>query len=925
LNGLLAGAQGFARWRVIMMFSHRKENLRLLGLDCPKTGKELYMSGNRAVRFPVFSAVLVLYLCGPWDKSVSAQSILGIHSPNGVFLESDVYVAFDSSPVGGPVISATNNVTAHGLPTLPPIPGHPPDPVARASQTMVPAFTSMFGKDVAELALITKFEFAPPGTPAVVDKLQFSATGMVSAVDAHNPPVPGGPKADAVARGTGSFQFFIDSSPIPGIPGILVGSLVVPGPRAFRNRETRLEVSVFKDGGPSPIVKLYPGDPDGTVALITGHDYEIVLAYEAEAPFGTDPPLSLDYVLVFPPPPLTATIFDAWWCDEVDGDGDGCFEDSADLMWDPDVVGGSGALSVFEKIYSFRPADPFSFLEIAQTAPHTITGTSTSDVQLLRVPMKGTCHIYEYFIEIWRVGESAPDFLLGSTLVTHSDPDLENHKEQQVAAAIDNAFWTNQTDAEPDGCVEGTARLVWDTSVIGTARPIDVYEDVYFALSSAPTTWVHYYRTPEHAIEGSGLTNRRQLDIAMKGACNLFEYRIDIFRVGRATADASVDGTVDPDLAAHREELLPQLPDLIVWSFDGIPGIFSESFGLGDCDVLEGCITVGSHRVMRFDAIARNIGAAPLDLGAPTGDDHFVKSLCYSPANLAYYNDFAEYRLVDVNGQVRTNPSHTPCVFGDSKWDTTEYGAETHTCDFQGIAYGYQNHSGGGARCSYIDATGLPPGAYVLELEANPERLFAESNYCNNIAYVPYFLDGDNNDCGNAMLINDGTYTGSTLAATTDGTASCGGAPGAADVWYSYTAPFTGFLRLNTCCSGYNTVLSVRDACPGSGTELRCDDDGCLCGGTPYYGDCLSVPIVGERNTRSAFRDLAARPATSLFTRKRLHLPSPMALVRPRSPSAREFTTAPRSARPRMVCPPVETTSRRTFGIPSMRPAPERC
>ncbi|HNO79151.1 MAG TPA: FG-GAP-like repeat-containing protein [Phycisphaerae bacterium] len=69
--------------------------------------------------------------------------------------------------------------------------------------------------------------------------------------------------------------------------------------------------------------------------------------------------------------------------------------------------------------------------------------------------------------------------------------------------------------------------------------------------------------------------------------------------------------------------------------------------------------------------------------------------------------------------------------------------------------------------------------------------------------------------------------------ATNDGTASCGAADNS-DVWYAYTAPMTGMLRVRTCSThdsggvdaGTDTIVSVYSDCPGSGgTELACNDD----------------------------------------------------------------------------------------------------
>lgn len=102
----------------------------------------------------------------------------------------------------------------------------------------------------------------------------------------------------------------------------------------------------------------------------------------------------------------------------------------------------------------------------------------------------------------------------------------------------------------------------------------------------------------------------------------------------------------------------------------------------------------------------------------------------------------------------------------------------------------------------------------------------------------------NNDNCANAIVVTNGTYTGSTTGMTRDGSASCGSSSTTVDVWYRYTAPATGTLNLNSCGSGYETVLSVHSGCPGtSSNQLACNDD---CGGSPCGGvaSCLSRAVT---------------------------------------------------------------------------------
>ncbi|MBI3844559.1 MAG: hypothetical protein HY292_07940 [Planctomycetes bacterium] len=84
------------------------------------------------------------------------------------------------------------------------------------------------------------------------------------------------------------------------------------------------------------------------------------------------------------------------------------------------------------------------------------------------------------------------------------------------------------------------------------------------------------------------------------------------------------------------------------------------------------------------------------------------------------------------------------------------------------------------------------------------------------------------NSCSSATVIGDGTFMGTTVGATNDGAASCGGSATSPDVWYSYTPIQSCTLNLDTCGSAFDTVLSAHTACPATtGNQIACNDDSC--------------------------------------------------------------------------------------------------
>jgi hypothetical protein len=108
-----------------------------------------------------------------------------------------------------------------------------------------------------------------------------------------------------------------------------------------------------------------------------------------------------------------------------------------------------------------------------------------------------------------------------------------------------------------------------------------------------------------------------------------------------------------------------------------------------------------------------------------------------------------------------------------------------------------------------------------------------------------------NNACANAELLavaagSSTSVSGTTVAATVDGaTGNCGTSNATPDVWYRVVAPASGLLTASTCTgTTYNSVVSIRTACPGSGVQVACNDNYCgnqsrvvgnVTGGTTYW------------------------------------------------------------------------------------------
>jgi len=80
--------------------------------------------------------------------------------------------------------------------------------------------------------------------------------------------------------------------------------------------------------------------------------------------------------------------------------------------------------------------------------------------------------------------------------------------------------------------------------------------------------------------------------------------------------------------------------------------IQDQTFSASDHDVQDGCVTPGSHRLLRFDFLSHNAGDADLVIGSPAArPDLFVWSAGHGHYHL---KDFNQFLLFDTAGNLAT-------------------------------------------------------------------------------------------------------------------------------------------------------------------------------------------------------------------------------------------------------------------------------
>lgn len=219
-------------------------------------------------------------------------------------------------------------------------------------------------------------------------------------------------------------------------------------------------------------------------------------------------------------------------------------------------------------------------------------------------------------------------------------------------------------------------------------------------------------------------------------------------------ASSSASHASPSDSAVHDE-----LPDLIVWASEARGLLYDTSI---DTETQPG------RRLVRFSVATANIGDGPLEVegilgpGGRTSATQIVYRSDGSTTRRAagtfvfdehadhthwHLADYAQYNLRAISAGdgvgaiVARSTKVSFCLMDSVRYDARSGANAIYNCGRQGISVGWADVYGRQLTGQWIDVTGVPAGAYWLEVIVDPLNRLAEKDESNNVARVRITLN----------------------------------------------------------------------------------------------------------------------------------------------------------------------------------------
>ena len=173
--------------------------------------------------------------------------------------------------------------------------------------------------------------------------------------------------------------------------------------------------------------------------------------------------------------------------------------------------------------------------------------------------------------------------------------------------------------------------------------------------------------------------------------------------------------------------------------------ISTQAFTASDHDVQDGCVTPGTHRIMRFDFLSYNAGNSDLVIGSPASrPDLFVWSAGHGHYHL---RDFNEFLLFDASGALATiGYKQAFCAIDIERIgpNASAAGRFANCNSDQGISSGWADVYNRGLPCQYIVIDTVANGDYTLQSTTNAKHVVSEDCFGDNTEWTGLRIAGNN-------------------------------------------------------------------------------------------------------------------------------------------------------------------------------------
>lgn len=239
---------------------------------------------------------------------------------------------------------------------------------------------------------------------------------------------------------------------------------------------------------------------------------------------------------------INYSIYDAWWADESDADGDGC-RNSGRLAWDADV--NEGVTSSVQGHVYYRPVGESGWVYYRSTECYDITGKSRDDAYFLSIEGLEPGR-YEFIIDLYECeghGKAAERSCLDDSDL--ADQCFDEYSPPATGYRIRDAWWTGSIDADGDGYFESRT-LVWDPDVDDGMTGNVVSQVIYIVTGTS--TFMNYGEVDCSAVDGSGLADT--LSIKVDGLPrDCYHFSILLYECGNLDDEVAIwHYGYDPDL-----------------------------------------------------------------------------------------------------------------------------------------------------------------------------------------------------------------------------------------------------------------------------------------------------------------------------------------------------------------------------------------